>query len=159
MRARQYGASHALVGDDERLHGEILAVLDQRVAARAALEKAVRLTRAGFGPRHSHTRRAEISLARLQAQQGDGLALARLIALGDTRSSDLEQRKAAWLARAYAADLQCRARPRVARMALDAVLADMRPLLPEGGAIPREVQRLRAGCGSGRPAGATIARR
>jgi len=37
-------------------------------AARAALEKAVRLTRAGFGPRHSHTRRAEISLARLQAQ-------------------------------------------------------------------------------------------
>ena len=158
LRARQYGASHALVGDDERLHGEILAVLDQRVAARAVLEKAVRLTRAGFGPRHSHTRRAEISLARLQAQQGDGLALARLIALGDTRSSDLEQRKAAWLARAYAADLQCRARPRVARMALDAVLADMRALLPEGGAIPREVQRLRAGCGS-RPAGATIARR
>jgi serine/threonine-protein kinase len=43
-------------------------------------------------------------------------------------------------------------------MALDAVLADMRALLPEGGAIPREVQRLRAGCGS-RPAGATIARR
>ena len=44
-------------------------------------------------------------------------------------------------------------------MALDAVLADMHPLLPEGGAIPREVQRLRAGCGSGRPGGGTVATR
>ena len=159
LRARQYGAGHAVVGDGERLHGEILAALAQPEAARAALEKAVRLTRAGFGPRHSHTRRAEISLARLQAQQGDQPALARLVGLGDHPGGDLEQRKAVWLARAYAADLQCAERPRGARLALDAVLADMRPLLPEGGAIPREVQRLRGGCGSARPGGGTVATR
>lgn len=149
LHGRQYGAQHALVGDDARLLGEILDTLGQPQAAQAALEKAVRLTRAGFGPSHSHTRRAEISLARLQAQRGDAAALARLAALGQARSANLEQRKAAWLARAYAADVQCRDQPRTARRALDAVLADMRPTLPEGGAIPREVQRLRDGCGSG----------
>ena len=155
----QPSAHDALLQQLALLHGEILAALAQPEAARAALEKAVRLTRAGFGPRHSHTRRAEISLARLQAQQGDQPALARLVGLGDHPGGDLEQRKAAWLARAYAADLQCAERPRGARLALDAVLADMRPLLPEGGAIPREVQRLRGGCGSARPGGGTVATR
>lgn len=161
LRGRQYGNAHALVGDSERLLGEILAALQQPGAARVALENAARLTRAGFGPRHSHTRRAEISLARLQAQQGEAAALARLIALGQTRSSDLEQRKAAWLARAYAADLRCGNRDRTARPALDAVLADMRQALPEGGAIPREVQRLRDACGATAPheGGAAVANR
>ncbi len=161
LRGRQYGSAHALVGDSERLLGEILAALQQPGAARVALENAARLTRAGFGPQHSHTRRAEISLARLQAQQGDVAALARLIVLGQTRSSDLEQRKAAWLARAYTADLQCRDRARGARLVLDAVLADMRPALPEGGAIPREVQRLRDACGATatREGGETAAKR
>ena len=159
LRARQYGARHALVGDDERLLGEILAALEQPQDARIALEKAVQLTRAGFGPRHSHTRRAEISLARLQARHGDAAAQARLVALGDSRNGDLEQRKAAWLARAYAADLQCRERPDAARRALDGVLADMRPLLPEGGAIAREVQRLRDDCRGQRAPGAASARR
>ena len=71
----------------------------------------------------------------------------------------MEQRKVAWLARAYAAEAECKARPEPSRANLDVVLTEMQLILPEGGAIPREVQRLRAGCGSGRPAGATIARR
>jgi serine/threonine-protein kinase len=147
LRGRQLGADHALVGDAERLLGEVLAALDQTAPARAALEKAVRLTRDGFGPDHSHTRRAEIALARFQAREGDLKALLRLAGYGQTRSVDLEQRKAAWLARAYASQAQCVGKPAQAQAAFDAVLAEMRQALPEGGAIPREVQRLRDACG------------
>jgi serine/threonine-protein kinase len=64
------------------------------------------------------------------------------------RGTNLEQRKAAWLARAYAAQLQCLREPAAARAAFDAALADMQQALPEGGALPREVQRLRDACGA-----------
>lgn len=148
LRGRQAGTDHALLGDAQRLRGEVLAALGQAGPARAALEQAVRLTQDGFGPAHSHTRRAQIALARLQAGAGDAAALRRLIGYGQVRGTNLEQRKAAWLARAYAAQLQCTGDPTVARAALDAALADMQQALPEGGALPREVQRLRDACGA-----------
>ncbi|HEY1070659.1 MAG TPA: serine/threonine-protein kinase [Thermomonas sp.] len=147
LRDRQFGADHALVGDGERLLGEVLAALGRPAQARAALAQAVRLTRAGFGPDHSHTRRAEISQARLLAADGDAAAALRLAAYGQPAGDNLEQRKAAWLARAYAADLQCRTGGGQGRAALDGVLAELRVALPEGGAIPREVERLRNTCG------------
>ena len=66
-------------GDD--LHCEVpirisQAALGDTQAARATLQQAVRLTMAGYGPEHSHTRRAEVSLARLRANE--------LIAAGKT---------------------------------------------------------------------------
>lgn len=147
LRAQQFGASHALVGDSMRLIGEILAALDQPDAARPALEQAVRLTSQGYGATHSHTRRAEAALARLRARQGDAGAVAQLDALGQARGGSLEQRKVVWLAQAYAAELRCMQQPKPAQLALDATLTEMQLAVPEGGAIPRDVQRIRDACG------------
>ncbi|WP_297831587.1 serine/threonine-protein kinase [Thermomonas sp.] len=146
LRARQFGVDNGLVGDGERLRGEILAALGQREAARAALEQAVRVTQRGYRKGHSHTRRAEIALARLRAQDGDGAAIAQLTAQSQRSEGDIEQHKAAWLAGAYAAEAQCRSDGDVARAQLDTVLSQMQLALPEGGAVPREIRRIREAC-------------
>ena len=150
LRAERFGSRHELVGDSDRLLGEILAGLGQTQPAHAALKNAVQVTRAGFGRTHSHTRRAEISLARFEASGGDPAAFQRLSLLGKPDMGDIEQRKTSWLARAYAAQLQCTKQPAQALAALDTVLAQMQLALPEGGAIPREVEQIRKGCAARR---------
>ena len=147
LRIQRFGAGHELVGDSNRLLGEILAGLGAPDEALDALQTAVRLTRGGYGAAHSHTRRAEISLARAQAAQGDAAALLRLRGWSHYDGNDIEQRKASWLAHAYAAERDCRARPAQARAELEAVLAQIQLRLPEGGALPREIAQIRAGCG------------
>ena len=147
LRVQRFGPGHELVGDSDRLLGEVLAALGQDDAAREALQDAVRLTRAGYGPAHSHTRRAEISLARFEAARGNAEALQRLRGWANPDQRDIEQRKAGWLARAYAAERDCAARPAQAGGELDAVLAQVQLLLPEGGALPREIGAIRAACG------------
>ena len=102
---------------------------------------------AGYGAAHSHTRRAEVSLARFEASQGDAAALQRLQAWGRYAGGDIELRKATWLAQAYAIERACIARPTQAKRELDAVLAQIQLALPEGGAVPREIAQIRAGCG------------
>ncbi len=102
---------------------------------------------AGYGPEHSHTRRAEVSLARLRANEGAPDALLKLTAYGQSSSDDIEQRKAAWLARAYAAEVECKSGSATARASLDTVLTEMQLVLPEGGAIPREIAAIRSKCG------------
>ncbi|WP_374248509.1 protein kinase [Thermomonas sp.] len=146
LRARQFGPKSPLVGDSDRLVGDILAALGRNADALAALDTAVRLTRNGYGPAHSHARRAELSLARLRARHGARDALARLDALAQAYDANLEQRKTTWLARAYAAELACTRQPEQARITLEATLAEMQLALPEGGALPREVQRIRSTC-------------
>ncbi len=152
LRARRYGERHELVGDSDRLLGEIMAALGQSDTARVALHSAATLTRAGYGQAHSHTLRAEISLARFEAGAGagDAKALQRLRTLGRSGEGDIEQRKASWLARAYAAQLDCTTQPAQAMAALDSALTQMQMALPEGGAIPREIEQIRAGCASRR---------
>jgi len=147
LRSERFGADHELVGDSDRLLGEVLAALGDPAAAGNALRSAVRLTRAGYGAAHSHTRRAEIALARLQATQGDAAALQQLRAWAHYTGSDIEQRKAAWLARAYAAERDCPTSTALARAELDAVLTQIQLVLPEGGALPRQIAKIRAGCG------------
>ena len=147
MRTRQYGRTHPLVGDNERLRGEVLDALGRSTEAGTALRNAVRLTRAGYGDGHSHTRRALISLARFRARHGADDAAADLAAQGRIRGRDMEQRKASWLARAYAAETACTTRPHAARLQLEAVLAELRPAMPEGGALTREITRIRDRCG------------
>lgn len=151
LRTRQFGSEHPLVGDSDRLLGEILAALGQTNAARTALEQAVRLTHAGYGADHSHTRRAEIALARFDAQAGNTKALAELRQLSQPASNSMEQRKAAWLARAYTTQFSCVQQTRQAQLTLDALLAEMQLGSPEGGAIPREVQQIRRACGTALP--------
>jgi hypothetical protein len=145
-RVARFGAAHELVGDSDRLLGEILGALGQSESAHAALREAVRLTRSRYGQSHSHTRRAEISLARFEARLGEQGAYQRLHALGKPDRGDIEQRKASWLARSYAAQLDCPTQPTQALAELDMVLTQMQLALPEGGAIPREIEQLRTTC-------------
>ncbi|MEO6227608.1 MAG: serine/threonine-protein kinase [Thermomonas sp.] len=146
LRAARFGASHELVGDSDRLLGEILATLGQAEPAHQALREGARLTGSRYGQAHSHTRRAEISLARFEASAGDRGAYQRLRALGSFDQGDVEQRKASWLARAYAAQLDCPRQPTQALAELGTVLAQMQLALPEGGAVPREIEQISAGC-------------
>ena len=146
LRAGRFGGNHELVGDSDRLLGEVLAALGQTEPAHVLLRNAVKVTRARFGPSHSHTRRAEISLSRFEASGGDPSALQRLNVLGKLDISDIEQRKTSWLARAYASQLECATKPAQALAELDTVLAQMQLTLPEGGAIPREIEQIRMGC-------------
>ena len=146
LRIKRFGAAHELVGDSDRLLGEILATLGEEDAAHTALQDAVRLTRAGYGDAHSHTRRAEISLARFEAGHGDAAALQRLRTWAHYDGRDIEHRKAGWLARAYAARFDCATRPTQAKGELEAVLAQLQLALPEGGALPREITALRKAC-------------
>jgi serine/threonine-protein kinase len=150
LRVLRFGANHELVGDSDRLLGEILDALGEDVAAHVALQDAVRRTRAGYGAAHSHTRRADISLARFEAARGNPAALQRLLGLAGYDSRDIEQSKASWLARAYAAEFDCATRPARARAQLDAVLAQIQLTLPEGGALPREISAIRNACGGRR---------
>ena len=150
LRAERFGAGNELVGDTDRLLGEVLAALGKTKDAHASLRNAVQVTGAAIGRNHSHTRRAEISLARFEAAAGDAAAYHRLRALGKPDHGDIEQHKASWLARSYAAQLDCPKQPALALAELDAVLAQMQLALPEGGAIPREVEQIRSGCAASR---------
>src|SRR5690606_19659705 len=99
------------------------------------------------GPGHSHTLRAQVSLAAFQAARGDAAALARLDRIGESPESDEEQRKAVWLARAYAARARCTGPERTLALAAFKVLdASLREAQPEGGAIVREIRALQAAC-------------
>jgi serine/threonine protein kinase len=146
LRTTRYGADHQLVGDTDRLLGEVDAALGQREQAQVALRRAVTLTRAGYGRGHSHTRRAELSLARFEAAGGDASALNRLLVLAGQRETDIELRKATWLARAYAAEARCASDGATMRSELDNLDAEMRRASPEGGAVPREVGAIRDAC-------------
>ena len=157
MRVRQFGAEHPLVGDTDRLLGEVLAALGRDAAAETALRNAVRLTRGGYGAGHSHTRRALLSLARFRAHGGAADAVADLDAQGRVEGADMEQRKVSWLARAYAAEARCAQGARTARQQLGAVLGEMRLAMPEGGALVRHVQELHDRCRSLRAAAAPAA--
>lgn len=157
LRRKAFGDEHGLVGDTLRLLGEVQAGLGRDGEALSSLQQAQALTRAGYGAQHSHTRRAEISLARLEARGGDAVALSRLDALAELPQQEPELRKAGWLARAYAADVRCRApaqRP-LALASLQALQAQVAQARPEGGALSREIDRLHAACLGGRGGPAT----
>jgi len=146
LRVTRFGADHGLVGDTDRLTGIVLATQSDAVAARSVLQNAVRLTRSGYGPEHSHTLRAELSQARLLAADDDPGALRRLGEISALPASDSELRKDRWLARAYLAEQRCAAAPELARIELDDLVQEMQAALPEGGAVLREIQGIRAAC-------------
>jgi len=148
LRAARLGPDHALVGDTQRLLGEVDAALGDRARARAELQSAAELTRAGYGEAHPHARRAELSLASFDAARGDAAALRRLDALAALPPGDSELRKIAWLAAGDAAALRCHGPQRAQAMSrLAALDRDMRAAQPEGGVITREIARMRADCG------------
>jgi serine/threonine-protein kinase len=147
LRADRLGAANPLVGDTDRLLGEVDAALGNR-QARGELLHAVQSTRAGYGPDHPHTRRAELSLAWFDASHGDIGAMARLDALSRLSRHDVELRKVAWLASADAAGLRCRGTQRPAALAtLQGLREDIAVAQPEGGVVGRKIGAVRGACG------------
>ena len=150
LRAAALRAEHPLVGDTQRLLGEVDAALGDRARARGELQSAVDLTRTGYGYAHPHTRRAELSLAEFDAATGDAGALHRLDTLARLPLADSELRKVAWLAAGDAAAVRCHGTGRAqALSSLQALDRQVGEAQPEGGVIPRRLVRVRAGCGAG----------
>jgi serine/threonine-protein kinase len=147
LREARLGEGHGLVGETDRLLGEILDTLGRDAAALARLEQALATTRAGYGPTHPRTQRAALSLARAQARNGDPKAPARIDALAGLPHRSPEMQKLHWRARAYAAETRCRAgNAAQAAVALGALRAELRIALPDGGALPREVDAISDYC-------------
>lgn len=149
LRIAALGPDHARVGDTERMIGEVQAALGQE-GARARLTHAVKLTRAGHGPSHPNTRRAELSLATFDLTRGDPPAPSVLKQLEDLSAlpkSDPELRKVAWQAATVVALQRCR-EPALGDgpAILDAIANELDAALPEGGAIARAFERDRKQC-------------
>ncbi|HVK50331.1 MAG TPA: tetratricopeptide repeat protein, partial [Pseudoxanthomonas sp.] len=148
LRVELFGASHAVVGDTDRLIGEVMAARGRQQDANAYFERAEVLTRIGYGADHPRALFAQLSLARQLGREGQVTpALQRLDALAVRDGTGSEIPKLRWTARAYAAELRCQHNQRErGRRELDNLVAELRRLQPDGGVIPREVERLRAAC-------------
>ena len=148
MRVSTIGASHALIGETDRMIGEVLASKGDLAGATERFDRAVRLTRVGFGPEHPRTWFAELSMARHLTRLGRPQeAIAPLEALARHDGSGSEAPKLRWLSRAYLAEAHCRIGEKDrARRELDALAGELRTALPDGGIIPREVAELRTAC-------------
>ena len=151
LRAAEVGAAHPLIGDTDRLLGEVAADLGLRQDALRALQSGVALTRAGYGATHPHTYRALASQARYAARLDPSDAtrarsLQVLAAVARIPGQDNEVRKLRWRARAYAAEIGCTRDPAAAREQLQALLGQMRAALPEGGEPLREALGIAAAC-------------
>lgn len=148
MRVTTIGASHALIGETDRMIGEVLAAKGDLKGATERFDRAVRLTRVGFGPDHPRTWFAELSMARqLTRLHRPQDAIAPLQALAVHEGGGSEAPKLRWLARAYLAEARCGLGEKErARRELDALAGELRIALPDGGIIPREVAGLRDAC-------------
>ncbi|MEL1265826.1 serine/threonine-protein kinase [Pseudoxanthomonas putridarboris] len=148
VRAAQIGASHPLIGETDRLIGEVLAAKGDLAGASERFDRAVRLTRVGFGPDHPRTWFSELSMARHQTRLGRPAdALESLQVLAKHAGGGSEAPKLRWLARAYAAEARCRlGEGDRARQELDALIGELRIQQPDGGVIPREAADIRAAC-------------
>ncbi len=147
LRRDLFGEHHGLVGDALRLLGEVDAAMGDEALASDALRKAALATREGYGQDHSHTLRAQVSLANFHAMRGDASALARLDRFGSMSEDDQELRKTVWLARAYAANARCITGDRkIALASLQALDATLRSATPEGGVVAREIRAIQSAC-------------
>ena len=150
LRIASLGKDHPQVGDTERMIGEVQAALGQDTAARSRLANAVKLTRAGYGPSHPHTRRAELSLALFDLSHSEPptpsvlIELERLAALP---KSDPQLRTVAWLASTAIANQRC-LEPGFGEgpAMLEGIATEIQEALPEGGAIVRAFERERSRC-------------
>ncbi len=148
IRVRLIGASHPLIGETDRLIGEVLAAQGELEAATEHFDRAVRLTRVGFGPDHPRTWFSELSQAHhLIRLNRPADAIRQLEPLARHTGGGSEAPKLRWLARAYTAEARCRmGEGDRARRDLDTLIAELRTRQPDGGIIPREIADIRAKC-------------
>lgn len=144
LRLARYGPASALVGDADRMIGQVLAARGDPAAAAPWLASAVRLTGSGALLRY---RNAVLAQARNQARLGDaGPALSTLDALAGLPVQGSERARLAWTARAYAAEARCRTGLPSGLADLHTLQADLLRDQPEGGTLPREVDAIAQAC-------------
>ncbi|GAA3913680.1 serine/threonine-protein kinase [Luteimonas lutimaris] len=149
LREAMRGNHAGIVGDTLRLLGETSAALGDHATAERQLQRAATLVHEGYGPAHPHTLRGELSLARFRARDGDTAAIGQLERLANLAPGDIEQRRIAWLARAYLAERTCHGPRREQVLAeLDALDATLQQAQPEGGSVVREIDAIGDGCRS-----------
>jgi serine/threonine-protein kinase len=150
LRIAEFGAAAGIIGESQRLLGEIDAALGDAARALPEMESAVRTSRIADGPEHPRTRRAELALARYRLATGDAAALARLDALAGLPSREIRIRRIGWLAAASAAAYRCEngnAQVRAHTLAgLRALRAQVRNAQPEGGNVERVVAATYRAC-------------
>ena len=148
LRAAQYGASSVMVGDTDRLIGEIQMAQGRMDAAATSLGNARALARIGYPESHPRRLDAELSMAHYLARSGQvAQALPILDTLAKNPGKGSEGPKLRWRARAYAAEARCATGQAArGRSDLDALLAELHRQQPDGGVIPREVQSIRDAC-------------
>ncbi|MET0289435.1 MAG: serine/threonine-protein kinase [Pseudoxanthomonas sp.] len=148
MRVTRFGASHALIGETDRLIGDVMATRDAAAAA-PWLDRAVKLTRVGYGAQDPRTRYAEVTQARFAARSEplDGPALQLLDHLTQLPGSGSEFPKLRWRAQAYAAEARCLHGQRASALrTLEALERQLHATQPDGGTIPRQVTQIRLAC-------------
>ncbi len=148
LRAAQFGASNALVGETDRMIGEVLVSQGKVAAATPYFDRAVKLTRVGYGPDDHRSLFADLSMAHQLARTGQvAIALKSLDALAMRPGEGSEIPKLRWRARAYAAETRCRnGEAQRARSDLDALVSELHRLRPDGGVITREALAIRSAC-------------
>ena len=148
LRVAQFGASHALVGETDRMIGEVLAAMGEHVLAANHFDRAAKLTRIGYGQDHPRSLDAALSQARHLARTGRAkAALPRLDAMAVQPGGGSEIPKLRWSARAYAAEARCLSGTRArGRAELDALLRELARARPDGGTLVREIRSLREAC-------------
>ncbi len=154
LEARGLGAAnpgYARADEANRLLGQIEIALGRYQDGVLRLQQAVEQLRRHRGDNDPQARRAELALAYYQANHlaGQPVAAAGLSTLDllGALPESIELRETAWHARAYAAQLRCHGprRPEAVQQLqlLDAALQQARP---EGGAVRRELDAIRASC-------------
>jgi tetratricopeptide (TPR) repeat protein/tRNA A-37 threonylcarbamoyl transferase component Bud32 len=148
LRIATFGASHPLVGDADRMIGEVMADQGDAMAAQAWFASAADLARRGYPADHPRRLFAELSLARNRARLGElNAALATLDKLSRQPGGDSEISRLRWSATAFAAEARCHAEPsQTALRPLEALLEQLKTEQPDGGVITRDVRAIRDRC-------------
>ena len=148
LRVALFGASNAVVGETDRMIGEVMAAQGRIEEATPYFDRALKLTRVGYGESDPRALFAALSMARQQARLGKvAPALKQLDALSTHAGSGSEIPKLRWRARAYAAEVRCRTGQQArGRRDLDALTHELHAARPEGGVITREAHAIRANC-------------
>lgn len=154
LRVAQLGENDVAVADIDHRIAQLLAAQGQARQAGELLADALALARRSRGESHPQLLAMRLSWGRNLGQLGQRVeALRELDALATAGNQALlEGRRLRWQARAYAAEIRCHGEPARARRELAGLQAELRTALPEGGAVPREVQQLLQDCGTARVA-------
>jgi serine/threonine-protein kinase len=134
------------VADVDRLLGDVDAALG---APRALpeLTRALHFLRLDYGPGDARTREAQLTLARVQAAQGDPVALRLLDVIAASGRRTPRPQPLAWRAAGYADAIRCAGRPRsTAARHLAHLLDAVRDAQPDGGTVVRELEQLQGQC-------------